>query len=78
MIEPTDEMIADAAREVGIFGHVLSESQQRKVVAAVLAIIERDYERRRCDNPSWTGHRCTKPQGHPDSHYHRFSGTVWP
>lgn len=50
MIEPTGEMVFAAEREVGIFGYLLSDSQKRKVVAAVLAIVERD--------------RCMEPAGH--------------
>lgn len=45
---------------------------------AVFEIVERDYELRRCDEPSWAGHRCTKPRGHDGGHENRFSGVVWP
>jgi hypothetical protein len=87
VIEPTEEMVTAAAevaedemiRRLGRdLGTIHRDDIIRAILAAVLAIVERDYERRRCDDPSWAGHRCTKPQGHPDGHHHRFSGTVWP
>jgi hypothetical protein len=74
VIEPTDEMIAafEQAAERPVGRNSLAG------LAAVLAIVERDYEPIRCDKQSWAGHRCTKPRGHENGHYHRFSGVVWP
>jgi len=74
MIELTEEM-KDAARQR--MGGTL-DPWMTAAIKDVLAIVDRNYEPRRCDEASWAGHRCTKPQGHPDSHYHRFSGAVWP
>lgn len=73
MIEPTDEMVREFRRVALADGGTIAAG-----LAAVLAIVERDYEPRRCDDPSWTGQRCTKPRSHDGGHEHRFSGTVWP
>lgn len=47
-------------------------------LAAVLAIVERDYEPIHCNAAAWSLHRCTKPRGHDGGHQHRWSGVVWP
>jgi hypothetical protein len=86
MIKPTEEMIqAQAVAFSARMGELLAvggafdmADPKRAGLAAVLAIVERDYEPRRCDEPSWAGHHCTKPRGHDGGHVHRFSGTVWP
>lgn len=74
VIELTDEMIeafeSAACRAVG--------SNSLSGLKAVLAIVERDYEPIRCDELNAAGHRCTRPRGHDERHYHRHTGTVWP
>lgn len=86
IIEPTDEMKAAfraaqearAAELVAQGAPLGAHDILDRGLAAVLAIVERDYEPKRCDDRAWTGHRCTEPRGHGDQHQHKFSGVVWP
>lgn len=76
--ELMEEMIQAAIAAAEEQGAHLWRDDARGVVTAILEIVERDYEPHRCDDPSWAGHRCTKPRGHDSIHEQRFSGTVWP
>lgn len=76
MIEPTDEMYE--AFELAAWPKPDSETIHiREGLAAVLAIVERDYEPRRCDKRAWAGQVCVKPRGHESGHESR-GGVVWP
>lgn len=85
MIEPTDEMVERAG--AAMFGERPLNPIRRKhlseVVAAVLAIVERDYDvRERSAIPAFCGavhphapYDCERPPGHSDQHM-TFSGPV--
>ena len=80
-IEPTDEMINDAWHafldKAGPDARC-DQAALRAAVAEVLAIVERDYEPRRCDDRTGDRyHRCTKPKRHGGYHGDRFSGAEW-
>lgn len=82
MIKPTDEMVSVVLAETELGDRNDTEPQIRRALAAVLAIVERDYRvQPLCLEESGVpGTRCTKLRNHVPLHYAPLpfgSGMSW-